>query len=467
MEPMITERENKFNLKYLKIQPEVFLNDKLDKNCCLLFELIYLLDGDQHCWASNGYFASVLGVTETTISTSLKVLIEQGYVEKLSFNGRIRHIKIKEDYMERYKYLMEDFNRRHFNYKKSCSNDSDLKNNLSQPLNDFKGCLKDPLTYNNITNNITNISVSKETETVNELTACINEEPSIKNSLKGGLKVLTEEQLLIFPGHTKEAKELLLFWNALPKPIKHHRLDTTTKLFHKVLDGLDHLLNLGNKPDRIKRSMQKYHKLLSLPTLRFNNKYLWMNVGLDHFIKPSTDIRERMVKVGLNIESWFDECCLDWRILEEKYSKAYPDKYPEITKSLEQTWPGKSNDFTANEKNILRKLSERVYNYFISVKDFKDDMTFKHKYPATCAKFVWRLLAEKNNFDFQSVPYWVLAGSLFEVDMPNFLKDINYIVPGWDGYCARMQEEQEERRNRRVLADQKDREDALSQADFL
>ena len=93
------EEKHYILLDNFTIPIEVALNKKLDRTCLLLFSLITKLDNSRtHCFASNAYLASLLNTYPNTISISISTLIEQDYVEQVSFDGRRRVIKIKEDF---------------------------------------------------------------------------------------------------------------------------------------------------------------------------------------------------------------------------------------------------------------------------------------------------------------------------------------------------------------------------------
>lgn len=97
------------HLRYLAIPVEVFLNKNLDKTSILLFPVIDMLDNSRdHCYASNAYLANLLNTSPWNISTSLSLLIEQGYVEQVSFDGRKRVIKINKGFRDKYKYLRDE-----------------------------------------------------------------------------------------------------------------------------------------------------------------------------------------------------------------------------------------------------------------------------------------------------------------------------------------------------------------------
>jgi len=307
------------------------------------------------------------------------------------------------------------------------------------------------------------LSTSNEVEMVADATSPAADNSIVSNSPvkinRGKINpdILTIEEFLIFPGHTKEAKEIMLFWNSLPSPLIKHTLNPKTKQFHKALDAIEFALNMGNSAKDIKKAIFHYQMLLSMPYSKINNGFYGVVVGLPDFFRPIKTAVENLKKIGINITSWFDECSLNWGDLQERYSKEYKDKRPDITEALTNTWPGEKR-FTLRDKNILRKTAERTYNYFVGLKDFKKDNSHNNKLPYTCVNFIWRFLKEKKDYDFKSIPYWIQGEQFFTDDLTPFLKEIGYIVPGWDS------SNQPSRFKTKVPADSNG---ALSAADFL
>lgn len=67
---------------YSVIPANVRYDKKLKDKAKLLYgEITALSNKDGYCWATNGYFANLYEVSNTTISTLIKNLVEQGYVE--------------------------------------------------------------------------------------------------------------------------------------------------------------------------------------------------------------------------------------------------------------------------------------------------------------------------------------------------------------------------------------------------
>lgn len=67
---------------YSVIPANVRYNKKLRDKAKLLYgEITALSNKDGYCWAKNSYFADLYNVSNTTISTLIKNLVEQGYLE--------------------------------------------------------------------------------------------------------------------------------------------------------------------------------------------------------------------------------------------------------------------------------------------------------------------------------------------------------------------------------------------------
>lgn len=81
----------------------------LDK--VILVEIDSLDSSEEGCYASNQHLAKFCQCTETKISTSIKKLVELGYIEIIKFDGRKRFIKSRLKKIERQtlKNLKADF----------------------------------------------------------------------------------------------------------------------------------------------------------------------------------------------------------------------------------------------------------------------------------------------------------------------------------------------------------------------
>lgn len=83
---------NKDNeLKYLVI-PEEYLKDKtLDADEKFILSLIKLLDNENGCFATNKYFADIMGRSEKTITRLIKKLDKKKYIK---FVGKIKNKRV-------------------------------------------------------------------------------------------------------------------------------------------------------------------------------------------------------------------------------------------------------------------------------------------------------------------------------------------------------------------------------------
>lgn len=84
------------------IPKNVYLDDRLNALDKIILVEINSLDTSEElgCYASNEYLAKFCQCTETKISTSIKKLIDLGYIKVIKFDGRKRYLKssLKEIY---------------------------------------------------------------------------------------------------------------------------------------------------------------------------------------------------------------------------------------------------------------------------------------------------------------------------------------------------------------------------------
>ena len=91
----IIENYDSRNFKGVWFAKEIWLDDRLsivEKG--LLIEIDSLDQGEDHCYASNKYFADFLQVSESTVTRGIRKLKELGYISDLGITeGRTRHIQ--------------------------------------------------------------------------------------------------------------------------------------------------------------------------------------------------------------------------------------------------------------------------------------------------------------------------------------------------------------------------------------
>lgn len=107
----------------------------LDK--IILVEIDSLDATEEGCYASNKYLADFCQCTETKISTSIKKLVEIGYIKITSFDGRKRYIKsrLKEIERQTLKNLKADFKKiKDNNIYNNIDNNNNIKINKKEEL---------------------------------------------------------------------------------------------------------------------------------------------------------------------------------------------------------------------------------------------------------------------------------------------------------------------------------------------
>lgn len=81
------------DFKGVWIPREVWLDERLTALDKMILTEINSLDGEDGCYASNQYLANFCQCSEAKVSKSISLLIELGYVEVVSFDGRKRFLK--------------------------------------------------------------------------------------------------------------------------------------------------------------------------------------------------------------------------------------------------------------------------------------------------------------------------------------------------------------------------------------
>lgn len=127
---------------YAVIPAEVRYDKNLKDKAKLLYgEISALCNKNGICWASNSYFANLYGVSNTTISTLIKNLVDRGYIEteiiyregtKEILN---RYLKIfKDPYLKKFKYPMQ----KNLKDNNTSINNTSINNNPYNPPKGFE-----------------------------------------------------------------------------------------------------------------------------------------------------------------------------------------------------------------------------------------------------------------------------------------------------------------------------------------
>ena len=202
------------------------------------------------CFASNKYLGKLVGVKEQSISNALSKLQEYKYViieiEKSS-KGTSRRIFINPDYQLIYKPLVNAFyDNKHLEPEALLEI---LYPTISTIISGYH--LNDSVYNKRLLSKDDNLSGSKEPEST--AAQCATSAGSSFLQEKPKIKIVRETKpvhssLLSLSRYTAEAKQLLIFWNSLPEPIKHHLVDAkhvNNKIVIRSLEALDRKLNMG------------------------------------------------------------------------------------------------------------------------------------------------------------------------------------------------------------------------------
>lgn len=136
------------------IPKEIWLNNELSIIEKALLVEIQSLDNEQHCWASNGYFAKFFNCSVPTITRAISHLTTLGLI-KSSFNGRSRVLEVCEPSSKRLDSLIKKI--RQPNQNDEADSSKRLTNNIK----------------NNTSNNTSNKSMSLPT--IDEIKEYCNE----------------------------------------------------------------------------------------------------------------------------------------------------------------------------------------------------------------------------------------------------------------------------------------------------
>lgn len=81
------------SFKGVWIPQEIYLAQDLNWTDKIILIEIDSLDNNEHCFASNDYFAEFLNISTVSVSKSINKLIKMGYITAISFDGRHRTLK--------------------------------------------------------------------------------------------------------------------------------------------------------------------------------------------------------------------------------------------------------------------------------------------------------------------------------------------------------------------------------------
>jgi DNA-binding MarR family transcriptional regulator len=379
-----------FSLKYVKMEPELFLNPKLNKTDCLVFCMIEFKDGENHCWASNKYIADFLDVSSTTVSTSISRLKDEGYIREVSFDGRKRVLKINPDYKK-------------------------LKNEHIRNLNDR---IKD---YLYITKNRLKDNSKKENKDTNVSLPVGNGQAF---SDKSGDK--EKSYKVDMTAYSPDVQNLYDLWRNLGSPIKQHRNGSKTN--HDAICALKKAVKLHD-PDKIANAMLLYHKIISsAQDYKLSMRAPGHLIGLNEFFRFSDFTRSRIDKknCAYDIQSWFDECMKGEVYIDRIYAKHKVENTdPEITTQLKKYWktyiskevpqsPGDEDCFrlaaTKFRKFIKKNRNNVALHDNIDINNLPRD-----------SKYLYEAIIEKTDNLKIVTPAWLCSDVMFKKRFPSYL----------------------------------------------
>jgi MarR-like DNA-binding transcriptional regulator SgrR of sgrS sRNA len=121
------------DFKGVWIEKDIWLNTELTILEKVIYAEIDSLDNENHCTASNEYFAEFCDCSTSKVSKAIKKLQELGMIDIMSFDGRHRRIRLvknarqtsKKCYADSQKMLTNNIDNKQTNNKISISKDID------------------------------------------------------------------------------------------------------------------------------------------------------------------------------------------------------------------------------------------------------------------------------------------------------------------------------------------------------
>jgi len=388
-------------ISYVTIPIQVAFNPNLTPTDKLMFWMIHSIDGKNHCWATNKYFASRLNISIRKVQSSITNLIKHRYIiSNLNELKNSRVLQVTSTYLEEYKYLVYEYNKEEDDEK------SHPGGMTFQPGGDEQKAIQI-----NIIDNNNKPSFSKE-----------KEDTSAK----------AESAESIFASCSKDVQNLFNYWNLLGEdtPIRKTRI-ANTKSFYNAIKNIKKAL-LSYSVEEISEAMDNYYFLLSDEHIKaINMSFAGNTVGLDEFFEFREYTRSRMLtdNPAHGIKSWFDECLNGKDYLIEKYVIRQKNEYPNTTAAIKKCWMESeycTNKPTARDENnfalAARKLNEWLErnrnNYNIEDYFFDDPPKFVRIYMFPSIKYAL------NGADPKKVETtWLCTDAMFERRLHIYLSD--------------------------------------------
>lgn len=411
------DEEPRLQLKYVTQFAELFLNPKLNKIDCLVFNLVELYDKDRHCYASNQHLANILNVSTTTISISISKLIKEGYLEQISFDGRNRVICIKADYKESKRQLLRS-----------------LKGRLKEPL---KLLIKD----NNLKiNNKRKESSSKEEDNETDVSSTASLKKPIRlHKRKSKLLRQTKPNIPIKEKQTKpfipneRALRLLTIWEK--KGLKAISHKPETKAYKNSLIAIDRLLS-GKAFNGSEYEAYQNYKFTTKEIMQAIDRFAMMALNPDYEPR-NIEYKKTLAKTyfsdfifnSFKSENGYGRSmflyCLnnEAKIIKEK-DIVIEDKYPKLTKAIMNLYKDKilgidNFQFTNSDMNDFRKASILAWELFEKNKN-RLMGSYRNMDAFQIAKTIFEALEQSGANPTKVKPYW-LCNAVMKKQLPAYL----------------------------------------------
>ena len=417
----------------------------------MTFWIIKSLDSkDKHCFASNAYIARQLDLSETAISISISKLIKFRYVDRVSFNGRRRVLKINDDYVKEYKYLVDDYNE-----KSDQPLNADFKNSLRQGLSDLKGDNNSILTIEEIESKDSIGSSDGRPDVEDKLfykerTFSLQEqsEPPLKLNRRKPPPTHNSNKPLLLT-YPLEHKLITEHWNKKSSLPKLSLKKPATKSFTRAMNHITKTL-AKHKLDQILSAIDTYENVLSSDSYKIR-AYCGHKVGLYEFFEFATSTKAHMTSGNLlnGTKSWFTECIKGKSYLDERYGRYIKDLNPDVTELVKKfimdpepwrsapEWPEfyfeefdqlLKYGFGVDEENICRLTTKKLLKFMDAYQIGKVDkpkIQTDSPNPTTWAKFVFRAISLDISLNGNGIVpklSWLVSKKTFDERLPKFFK---------------------------------------------
>ena len=389
------KRRNEIWIHYLNIPVELLGNENLAKIDMFLFAIIEYYDSERGCFASNKHLATILDVTETTISTAVARLKKEEYIYQESFDGRKRVLRINSAYKVLHKETLKKFNDRYKRTLKYNINNEYQENNINKSFskeNDkrFVPQNETPLSENN---DLSETPLSEENQNI----PLSEENPE---SIRSKARQMTDdhrqerketqkEKNHIIP--TEDEKDIIYTWNECGAT--KHKPDTKT--YKEMVQSIRKLIQgtfFADSPVKFNRD-----EIIE----RINNFALSINIDYEPVNKTWLK-KQSFITFLYNPRMTDENKSLFLRYkdppkLVSENARSKPDKYPDLTQRLKRIF----FEGEIGVQSIPATLSFMDENKFISssymVREFYNEKRFDFAWgmnPTDLAEVVYRSLVE-------------------------------------------------------------------------